>query len=163
MRIREANLADFDAVWDIFQPIVQAGDTYAYPPECTQSQAAHWWFEIPQKTFVLEHDGVIVGTYYIKANQAGAGAHVCNCGYMVSPQARGLGLATVMCEHSQDIARELGFKAMQFNFVAATNTGAIRLWEKLGFTTVGRLPQAFNHPQQGYVDALVMYKWLVVE
>jgi len=64
-----------------------------------------------------------------------------------------------MCEHSQKIAIELGYKAMQFNFVASSNIGAIRLWSKLGFETVGHLPKAFNHPTQGYIDALVMYKW----
>jgi len=79
---------------------------------------------------------------------------------MVSSAARGRGLATAMCEHSQQIARKLGYKAMQFNFVASSNGGAIRLWNKLGFATVGRLPKAFHHPAKGYVDALVMYKWL---
>jgi len=64
------------------------------------------------------------------------------------------------CEHSQAIARDLGYKAMQFNFVASSNLGAIRLWTRLGFETVGRLPRAFDHPTKGLVDALVMYKWL---
>lgn len=76
---------------------------------------------------------------------------------MVSTAARGRGLATAMCEHSQNIAKELGYKAMQFNFVVSTNEGAVRLWNKLGFATVGRLPKAFNHPFIGYVDALIMY------
>ncbi|MEW8381327.1 MAG: GNAT family N-acetyltransferase, partial [Candidatus Thiodiazotropha taylori] len=101
-----------------------------------------------------------VGTYYIKTNQAGPGSHVCNCGYMVPSSSRGKGLATAMCEHSQNTARDLGYKAMQFNFVASTNEGAVRLWQKLGFEVVGRLPEAFNHPVKGYVDALVLYKWL---
>ncbi|MFT6908826.1 MAG: ribosomal protein S18 acetylase RimI-like enzyme [Oleiphilaceae bacterium] len=79
---------------------------------------------------------------------------------MVSNIARGKGLATLMCEHSQSVAIELGYKAMQYNFVAASNDGAVRLWSKFGFEIVGRLPKAFNHPQEGYVDALVMYKWL---
>ena len=65
-----------------------------------------------------------------------------------------------MCRHSQAQARALGFEAMQFNFVVTTNTGAIRLWERLGFETVGRLPGAFEHPAAGRVDALVMMKWL---
>jgi len=65
-----------------------------------------------------------------------------------------------MCEHSQKVAKELAYKAMQFNFVASSNEGAIRLWSKLGYKTVGRLPKAFKHPYQGYIDALVMYKWL---
>jgi ribosomal protein S18 acetylase RimI-like enzyme len=79
---------------------------------------------------------------------------------MVASTARGKGLATAMCQHSQKIARALGYKAMQFNLVVSTNEGAVKLWDKLGFETVGRLPKAFNHPALGYVDALVMYKWL---
>jgi len=79
---------------------------------------------------------------------------------MVYNSARGRGLATLMCEHSQSVAIELGYEAMQYNFVAASNDGAVRLWSKLGFEIVGRLPKAFNHPLKGYLDALVMYKWL---
>ncbi len=109
---------------------------------------------------MVEEDGQILATYYIKTNQLGPGSHVCNCGYMVASHARGRGLGTILCEHSQKVAVELGYKAMQFNFVASSNQGAIRLCNRLGFATVGRLPKAFNHPTRGYVDALVMYKWL---
>ena len=160
MDIREAVVEDFDEIWPIFHEVVSAGDTYAYPQETKKEQALNIWVNTPRKTFVVEESGNILATYYIKTNQAGPGSHVCNCGYMVSSKARGKGLATAMCEHSQKIAKELGYKAMQFNFVASTNEGAIRLWDKLGFETVGMLPQAFNHPEKGYVDALVMYKWL---
>jgi L-amino acid N-acyltransferase YncA len=160
MHIREATLADFDQIWPIFQTIVAAGETYAYPRDTTYEQAIKLWMEVPRKTFVAVDDGQILGTYYIKTNQLGGGDHVCNCGYMVSSAARGRGLATTMCEHSQQIAKELGYLAMQFNFVASTNEGAVRLWSKLGFATVGQLPKAFHHPVKGYVDALVMYKWL---
>src|SRR5690606_26260137 len=102
----------------------------------------------------------ILGTYFIKNNQDGPGDHVCNCGYMVASAARGRGLATAMCEHSQRIARQLGYLAMQFNLVVSTNERAVQLWSRLGFATVGRLPRAFRHPTLGFVDALVMYKWL---
>ena len=160
MNIREATEKDFEAIWPIFNEIVVAGETYAYPPDTSRDEALQLWLRLPQKTYVAEQNNEIVGTYYIKTNQSGPGSHVCNCGYMVSPKARGKGVATAMCEHSQKVATELGYKAMQFNFVASSNEGAIRLWNKLGFTTVGRLPKAFNHPHQGYIDALVMYKWL---
>lgn len=160
MNIREATRDDFDAIWPIFHEIVKAGETYAYPTETTRDQAENIWIEAPRKTFVIEEEGHVLGTYYLKTNQAGPGSHVCNCGYMVSSKARGKGLAAAMCEHSQTIARELGYKAMQFNFVASSNDGAVHLWTKLGFETVGRLPKAFNHPTRGFVDALVMYKWL---
>lgn len=160
MRIREANEGDFDSIWPIFNEVVSAGDTYAYDPATDRRGAKHLWMTLPRKTFVVEDEGTVVGTYYIKTNQSGPGSHVCNCGYMVSSAARGRGLATLMCEHSQDVARKLGYKAMQFNFVTSTNIGAVRLWNKLGFDTVGTLPKAFDHPRQGFVDAFVMYKWL---
>ncbi len=160
MDIREATKADFDSIWTIFSEIVKAGETYAYPADTNKELALKIWLEAPRKTYVFEEDGNILGTYYLKTNQAGPGNHVCNCGYMVSSSARGRGLATVMCEHSQGIAEDLGYKAMQFNFVASSNESAVRLWNKLGFKTVGRLPKPFRHPALGYVDALVMYKWL---
>jgi len=160
MNIREASDNDFDKIWPIFHEIVSAGDTYAYSPDTTKEQALDIWLKSPMKVFVIEENEQILGTYYIKTNQAGPGSHVCNCGYMVSSQARGKGLASSMCKHSQKIAKELGYKAMQFNFVASSNEGAVRLWSKLGFEIVGNLPKAFNHPSKGYVDALVMYKWL---
>ena len=160
MRIREATEADFIKIWPIFRGIASAGETYAYPRDISMEEAENLWMNVPRKTFVIEDDGNVLGTYYIKTNQAGPGSHVCNCGYMVSPKAGGRGLATAMCEHSQQVATDLGYKAMQFNIVATTNKGAVRLWTKLGFETVGRLPKAFNHPSKGLVDALVMYKWL---
>lgn len=160
MSIREATTADWPAIWPIFNAVVQSGDTYAYAPDTSEQDAKKIWLHAPLKTFVFEACGQILGTYYLKTNQTGLGSHVCNCGYMVSPQARGRGLGRAMCEHSQTVATELGYKAMQFNFVVAENTVAVALWHKLGFETVGRLPKAFNHPSKGYIDALVMYKWL---
>ena len=160
MKIRETTHNDFEKIWPIFSEIAAAGETYALSRNITKAEAKVIWLDSPRKTFVLEENGEILGSYYIKTNQAGPGSHVCNCGYMVSSAARGRGVATLLCEHSQEIAKQLGYKAMQFNFVASSNEGAVRLWHKLGFSTVGRLPKAFNHPEKGYVDALVMYKWL---
>ena len=160
MNIREASDKDFEQIWPIFKIIVAAGDTYGFDPDTGKEEARRLWLELPRKTFVAEKDGRILGTYCLKSNFDGPGRHVCNCGYMVASAARGQGLATAMCRHSEQVALELGYKAMQFNFVAASNEGAVRLWESLGFETVGRLPKAFRHPTLGYVDALVMYKCL---
>ena len=160
MNIREATKEDWNAIWPIFHEVVAAGETYAYETDASKEQAEKIWLDTPRKTYVFEENNEILGTYYLKTNQAGPGDHVCNCGYMVSSKARGKGIATSICEHSQKIALELGYKAMQFNFVVSSNERAVRLWGKLGFETVGRLPKAFRHPSLGFVDALVMFKWL---
>ena len=158
--IREARTEDFDNIWIFFKDIAQAGETYSYDRNLSKDEAFQIWMTLPIKTFVFEKDGEILGSYYLKTNQSGGGSHVCTCEYMVSESARAPGVAAKMCDHSQQVARELGYLAMQFNFVVKTNDGAIRLQQKLGFKIVGRLPKAFNHLKQGLVDALVMYKWL---
>jgi len=160
MNIRRATRQDFEQIWPFFHAIAAAGETYAYPRDISREQAAALWMDVPRQTWVVEERGEILGSYYIVTNHPGPGEHVCNCGYMVAPAARGRGLAAAMCEHSQQLALGLGYEAMQFNFVASSNDVAVRLWSRLGFATVGRLPRAFRHPTQGYVDALVMYKWL---
>ncbi len=109
---------------------------------------------------VKDEQGALLGSYYLKANAAGPGQHVCNCGYMVTPQARGKGVASAMCEHSQQEAVTQGFKAMQFNAVVASNHVAVGLWQRLGFEIVGTVPNAYQHASLGYVDTHVMYKAL---
>ena len=160
MEIRLARVADADGIWTLLQPVFRAGDTYAIDPEISRDAALAYWMDMPAATYVVTQAGAIVGTYYIKTNQQGGGNHVCNCGYIVGNAARGQGLAAQMCEASQEQALALGYEAMQFNFVLASNAGALRLWHRLGFETVGLIPKAFKHPSLGLVAAHVMFKWL---
>jgi ribosomal protein S18 acetylase RimI-like enzyme len=159
--IRQASMADWPQLWPILQTTFASGDTYPFLPDSPEDEILQAWMKAPRATYVAESaDGTILGTYYIKPNQVGLGAHVCNCGYVVSPKARHRGVATALCEHSQQEAVRMGFRAMQFNLVVSTNERAFRLWQHLGFETVGRLPGAFNHLQLGEVDAYVLYKRL---
>ena len=153
--------ADWPAIWRIIEPVFRAGETYAFSPEISEAEAYQLWIEAPTATYVAKDEtGAVLGTYFIKPNQPGLGSHVCNCGYIVGEIARGQGVASLMCEHSQDEARRMGFRAMQFNLVVSTNDGAVRLWQKLGFEIVGTLAGAFNHSRLGFVDAFIMYKQL---
>ena len=163
MDIRPAQSADRDAIAAIVMPTIRQGTTYALDREMSEADALAYWLGPDKETFVAEDDGRILGTYYLRANQAGGGSHVCNCGYMTGAAAAGRGVASAMCAHSLDLARSQGFRAMQFNFVVSTNTRAVALWERMGFAVVGRLPGAFRHPSLGYVDALVMYRSLLNE
>ncbi|MEZ5937079.1 MAG: GNAT family N-acetyltransferase [Hyphomonadaceae bacterium] len=160
MHIRPARDEDWDSIWSIIGPTIRAGETYTLDREMSEADARAYWLGPDKETFVAEAEGAVLGTYYLRANQAGGGAHVCNCGYMTGAQSVGRGVARQMCLHSMQLARARGFRAMQFNFVVSTNERAVRLWESLGFAVVGRLPEAFRHPSKGYVDALVMYQAL---
>lgn len=160
--IRPIEDADWPAVWKFMEPVIRAGDTYPYAMDMTVEGARQMWVDIPAATYVAEGpDSNLLGTYYIKPNQPTLGAHVANCGYMVAENARGKGVATQMCQHSQDEAVRLGYRAMQYNLVVKTNEPSVHLWQKMGFGIAGTLPGAFRHAELGYVDAYIMYKELV--
>lgn len=160
MLIRPASAEDRAEIWSIVEPVIRAGETYTLDREMSEDDALAYWLGADKETFVAEENGAILGTYYMRPNQAGAGRHVCNCGFMTRGSAAGRGVARTMCEHSLEHARSRGYRAMQFNFVVSANERAVRLWRSLGFQIVGRLPLAFHHPTRGYVDALVMYRRL---
>ncbi|MEM6826218.1 MAG: GNAT family N-acetyltransferase [Pseudomonadota bacterium] len=160
VHIRSARKTDHEAVWAILEPVFRAGDTYTIDPEISAEDALAYWCGPAHSTFVAEAGGVVLGTYYLRQNQGGGGGHVCNCGYVTAPAAQGKGIARAMLTHSLTQARRDGYRAMQYNFVVATNRRAISTWERAGFRTVGRLPGAFDHPREGMVDALVMWREL---
>ena len=160
LTVRAARPDDADAIWTILEPMIRAGDTYTLPREMSREAALAFWFASGHEVFVAEEDGGLVGTYFLRANQAGGGSHVANCGYVTAAHAAGQGVARAMCAHSLEHAKSRGFRAMQFNFVVSSNERAVRLWKSFGFEIVGRLPEAFRHPSGNYADAYVMYRLL---
>lgn len=159
--IRKADNGDWEKCWSIIEPVFAAGDTYPHE-NCSEAEAKEYWVNSASAFYVAEDDaGSVLGTYMLKPNVTGRGSHVCNCGYIVAPTARGQGIASKMCEHSQVEALSFGFTAMQFNYVVATNISAVALWQRLGFRIIGTLPKVFRHQSKGLVDAHIMYKLLV--
>jgi L-amino acid N-acyltransferase YncA len=161
MEIRAAAERDRDAIWTIFREVVAPGDTYAFDSAMSREDALGRWFAANTRTYVAESGGRIVGTYILRPNQSGGGSHVANAAFMVAPDTRGQGIGRAMAEHCLSEALRLGFREMQFNFVVSTNESAIHLWKQLGFKIVGTLPDAFRHPEKGYVDVYVMYRSLL--
>ena len=162
MLVRRATSEDWAAIWPIWQAVVAAGDTYVWDP-ATDSETARslWMLPPPADVWVMVDDsGAVVATAKIVPNQPGLGSHVCNASFMVDPARHGLGLGRQLAVEVIRLAAEAGYEAMQFNAVVATNEAAVRLWESLGFETVGTLPGAFRHARLGPVDLLVMYRRL---
>jgi ribosomal protein S18 acetylase RimI-like enzyme len=156
--IRPFEPRDRDALWRVLEPVFRAGETYAIDPDIPREDALAYWCGPGRQVFSAVIDGRLVGSYFLARNQMGGGSHVCNCGFVTDPDQHGRGIARSMLAHALASARSAGFRAMQFNFVISSNLRAVALWERAGFKIVGRLPGAFNHPKEGYVDALVMHK-----
>jgi ribosomal protein S18 acetylase RimI-like enzyme len=158
--VRPATEHDRDNIWRIMEPIIRAGETYSLPRDMSRDEALEHWFAPDRSVFVADEGGEIIGTYYLRANRPGPGAHVANAGFMVSDKTGSKGVGQALCDHALAIAKTRGFSAMQFNFVVASNDRAIRLWKRMGFAEIGRAPDAFQDPRLGLVDALVMYRKL---
>ena len=160
INIRLATLQDYDNIWEIFQEVIKTRDTYVFDHETPKHKLNTYWFADYMHTYVAEINRNILGTYILKPNQVDLGSHIANGSYMVHPKAQGKSIGTAMCKHSLKEAKELGFRAIQFNSVVSTNTSAIHLWKKYGFSVIGTIPGGFNHQKLGYVDTLIMYKKL---
>jgi ribosomal protein S18 acetylase RimI-like enzyme len=158
LSIELATSTHYGAIWDIFHLVVQNGDTYVYSPDTTEEEALKIWCNPAVTTYVAILDSKVVGTYVMRPNYPGLGSHIVNCGYMVHPSSRVRGIGRAMAQHSFDIARSLGYIAMQYNFVVSSNVNAVHLWKALGFNIIGTVPKAFNHRELGFVDAYIMYK-----
>ena len=144
------------------EEVVRAGDTFTFDPAMTESTAREMWLLPPPGRTVVATagDGAVLGTAKMNPNQAGPGAHVASASYMVAAAHRGRGVGRALVAHTIDWAREAGYRGIQFNAVAASNRGAVALYEALGFAVVGTIPGGFCHPAAGYVDLLVMYRAL---
>lgn len=158
MIIREAGSNDHDGIWIIFEQVIKTGDTYAFDPESPKEDLPKFWFAPGMKVYLAEDDGKILGSYFIKPNQPGLGAHIANCGYMVHPEYRGRGIGKQLFDHSWSVAKQSGYKGMQFNLVVSTNHAAVQLWQNSGFSIIGTVPKGFHHRELGYVDAYVMFR-----
>ena len=162
LKIRAFEPGDWPGVWSLLQPAFRAGDTFPHDPAISEAEARALWVEQSQAVMVaIDALGAVVGSYYLRPNSLCLGAHVANAGYVVAQQQRRRGIGGRLCQHSLQAARQLGFRAMQFNLVVSTNTAAIHCWQSNGFEIVGTLPGAFCHSQLGFVDAYVMVQSLV--
>ena len=155
--------ADWPAIWPIVEAVVRRGDTYAYDPGLGEREARQLWMRTGvdrSANHVAELDGTVVGTARLQPSQPGLGDHVANGSWMVDPSAAGRGVGRALATFTLDEARRLGYRAMRFDAVVASNARAIALWTSLGFEIVGTVPRAFRHRDLGLVDLHVMHREL---
>ena len=164
MVIRDANAADWPAIWRFMRPIIAAGETFSWDPGTPEEEARREWFRPPPSATLVavdEASGQVLGTAKLGPNHGGPAAHVANASFMVDPGQARRGVGRALGEAAIARARREGFRAMQFNAVVETNTRAVALWRSLGFTILATVPEGFRHPRDGFVGLHVMYRSLL--
>lgn len=151
----------FPLIKPLLQDVIKQEEYLTLPANASDEDCVAYWFGNGKgEVFVLEEDGKVQGTFYLRPNHFGLGAHIANAGYVVAKYTRGKGIGKILGEKSIEEAKRKGFKAIQFNFVVSTNEAAVRLWKNLGFNVIGTIPKAYYLKQKEYVDALVMHRTL---
>jgi GNAT superfamily N-acetyltransferase len=160
LKIRGFEETDREVVWDIIHKVIASGETYVFHPDSSREKMLAYWLASDKQVYVATVENKVVGTFTLKPNQPDRGAHIANGSYMVSPDHAGKGVGTFMGKYSLEEAKRLGYLAMQFNIVIKSNENAVKLWKKVGFDIIGEIPNAFNHPKLGMINAYIMYKSL---
>jgi len=150
VHLRDLQPVDEPSVFAMFRAVVAAGEGYPQDPALTLGDEeirgywiASWPAVVVATTSSGGGDERVVGSFFLKPNGVGRAAHVANAGYIVAADVRGRGVGTVLVEHSFVLAADLGYDALQFNFVFETNP-ARRLYERMGFEVVGRVPEVID-------------------
>ena len=162
MQVRDAVASDWEQIWPFFRQITNAGETFAYDRDIDEADAGQMWMvRAPGRvTVAIDDGGAVIGSANMYRNRGGPGAHIASASFMVDPDRSGRGAGRALCQDMIGWATAAGFRAIQFNAVVETNAPAVGLWTSLGFTVIGTVPEAFNHPAHGYVGLHVMHRFL---
>ena len=144
-------------LYELFLEIVKEGDLYPQTLPYPFTDFLNYFFPTNSKVLICKKDNEIIGGFYIKPNFQDRASHIANCGYIVKKEYRGRGLGFHLGKYSIDMAKELGYRGIIFNLVFRENKPSIKLWGKLGFKTIGIIPDAVKKDDGNYQDALIMF------
>ena len=155
MQIRQYQETDLPEMTAIWNEVVEDG--IAFPQEeCLTEETGGKFFSSQSYTGVAENDGKIVGLYILHPNNVGRCGHICNASYAVSSACRGQHIGEKLVLDCLKVAKDLGFRVLQFNAVVESNTHARHLYERLGFVQLGTIAGGFRM-KDGYYENICPY------
>lgn len=156
--IRAYQKQDAARAREIWNEVVREGMAFPQLEELTE-QEAHGFFSSQSHTGVaVDSDtGEVVGLYILHPNNVGRCGHIANTSYAIKSNWRGQHIGEQLVKDSLATGARLGFRLMQFNAVVAANIHALHLYERLGFTRLGRIPQGFLMKDGHYEDIILFY------
>jgi ribosomal protein S18 acetylase RimI-like enzyme len=156
--IRKYNRQDTAAAMEIWNEVVREGVAFPQVEELTEQEADGFFSSQSYTAVAADNEtGEVVGLYILHPNNVGRCGHIANTSYAVKSEWRGLHIGEQLVKDSLTMGARLGFRIMQFNAVVAANVHALHLYERLGFTRLGRIPQGFLMKDGHYEDIILLY------
>ncbi|HAI77542.1 MAG TPA: GNAT family N-acetyltransferase [Ruminococcus sp.] len=156
--IRAYQPEDVPALVEIWNEVVEHG--IAFPQKAPLTNQIGAAFFAKQSCTAAAYDtetAEIVGMYILHPNNVGRCGHICNASYAVKTTYRGQKIGEQLVRHCLHQARQMGFRILQFNAVVKENYAARKLYEKLGFVTIGTIPEGFQKKDGTYSDIVLYY------
>ena len=161
IEIRKYKDEDIPQMIKIWNEVVKDGAAFPQEEFLTAETGKAFFEEQSICSVAVSSDNnLICGLYILHPNNIGRCGHICNASYAVSSGFRGFHIGERLVSDSITQGKVLGFRILQFNAVVASNTAAKRLYEKLGFVSLGIIPQGFRMRDGLYEDICPYYKTL---
>ena len=157
MLIRKYINDDITQMISLWNEVVEDG--IAFPQEdCLDEETGAEFFASQSYCGVaVDDNGEVVGLYILHPNNVGRCGHIANASYAVSSKCRGQHIGEKLVRHSLEQAKGFGFQVMQFNAVVESNIHARHLYERLGFTQLGVIPNGFRMKDGHYENICPYY------
>lgn len=150
----EQDLPEMAAIWNA---VVEAADAFPQSEPLPETEAAAFFAGQSYTGVAEDASGAIVGLYILHPNNVGRCGHIANASFAVDAARRGEHIGEALVRDCLAQGKRLGFRILQFNAVVATNTAAIRLYEKLGFHKIGMVKDGFMKKDGAYTDIILYY------
>ena len=161
INVRKFNIGDINEAIDIWNSVVDEGMAFPQTEILTKSKGKEF-FKAQSYVGIAEDadSSKIVGLYILHPNGIGRCSHICNASYAVEKGLRGQKVGEALVIDCMKEAKMHGFLILQFNAVVKSNTPALHLYEKLGFTKLGTIPKGFLNKKGKYEDIIPHYRVL---
>ncbi len=147
-------------LYEIFKDVIDSGSLFPYNDNSVAEFRRRFTDSESHVYVCYSAKGELVGGFAVRANYPGNSNHIANALYMIKGTHRGQGIGTFIIKASLQIAKGLGFHAMQYNMVLSRNITAVKLYQKLGFNLICTLPHAIRNPDGSYQDGYILHQKL---
>ncbi len=156
MVIRKYDKNDLQQMITIWNQVVEDGIAFPQEELLTEKTGETFFSSQSWCGVAADESGEVVGLYILHPNNVGRCGHICNASYAVSAKRRGQHIGEKLVMDCIAQAKKIGFSILQFNAVVESNIHARHLYERIGFTQLGVIPNGFRM-KDGHFENICPY------